>query len=424
MPTTTMPTRNKPVPSNVQPTLFAGKDAPKVLDAAASAKLAEECVGCRLRISGIRMEKGFTAVDREKVAAALNIKSKKRVVGGHHKIYDIGNPTVKEHNDLLNQIHAYWVAMTLPLASVYSEEAAVEGGTRLIRRDQADEFHQRMLAFESQVKTMQAKMNREREGILNAARQMLGDARFDPANYPETFTIDIAWGFPNVSVPSYLEKLAPRAFEHERKLAQARFDRTYELATMDLLEEFKAVIDSWVSALGPVVRIYPLDKHPLAELEGAEVFRIERHADNPQVPEGKMRVLLRYYPKDSKKLDERWVEDLTPAQYADLRPAERPDEKRKFQESTIENMLELVSRFRRLGDTLSSSEEFAAMTRQIEQRLAACKDAKTAATELRNSTVFRQETHKLMQQLSATVTGQMQTFTARRRKVTSLASLK
>lgn len=384
------------------------------IDASASNKLEEECCGCRLRISRFSTSKGFDETTKEEISAAIGMD--KKAISGGKKLFDPKHPRIKKANEVLSRISNYWSSMTLPLAQAGAADAKQEGGVRLVRKDQIQEFNDRMVAFESELATVATELNANREEILQASRAILRD-KFNEADFPSTFVLTVIWGFPSVEVPSYLAELAPEVYNRERDAVRTRFEHSFELSMDQALTQFRKVVESWVDRLGPVSRIYPQEGHKLYRMHGGEIEVVETHETNPEIPEGHRRLKIAYKKKGESKTTKEWVGPLNIEQFADLQSAPDSNKHKKFQNSTIDNLLEMVTKFRRLGETMSASSEFRSIVDQMGTQINRFNDSEAMARELRNSSTFRQDTQQLMTRLQTRLEVEVQTVKKKRRKV-------
>lgn len=398
----------------VAPTLFDGVNAVSV-DAEAK-KLMEECGAVKLTWSwfrtGIKVDK--TAKAAMATAAGTTdsgFSANKRLMGSSH-------PTIKEANELRGRITGYVKGISLPVTKLGEAGGKKkEGGVVLIRKRDLADFEDRMTAFLSELKTMEEKVNADMPSIKHADQQRLGNL-YRESDYPPGVQLRMGYYAVNLDPPAYLEKFAPKMFERERQKAESWWQGVYENAAAEFMEEFRAVIGTWVDALGPVVKIYPDEENPLARFNGAEIRQRITHKENPDVPEGKMMLVVRYKKAGDKNITEEDVGPLTNAEYADLKPNEQADKCRTFKNSTVDNLLAMVTKFRTLGATISASKDFSSLVDEIEAQVkkGGSKPA-DIGEELRVSKSFRGTIHSLMQQASDKLTGEIQTFTKRRRKV-------
>jgi len=396
------------------PSLFdkvAGVD----VDAEAK-KLMAECGAVKITWSwfrtGIKVDKASKAAMATAAGTTdSGFSANKRLMGSTH-------PTIKEANELRGRITGYVRGISLPVTKLGEAGGKKkEGGVVLIRKKDLADFEERMTAFIAELKTMEQKVNDAMPSIKEADRQRLGEL-FKEGDYPPAVQLRMGYYAVNLEPPAYLEKFAPKMFERERRKAEGWWQGVYENAAAEFMEEFKAVIGTWVEALGPIVKIYPDEEHKLARLSGAEVRQRITNKEDPDVPVGKVQLVVRYKKPGDKNITEETLAPMTTAEYADLKPNETADKCRTFKNSTVENLLDMVTKFRTLGATISASKDFAGLVDEIESQVKkAGNKAVDIGDELRVSKSFRGTIHALMQQASDKLAGEIQTFTKRRRKV-------
>ncbi len=393
-----------------EPTLF---DKAKIatVDTAASKKLMEECGALKLTWSWFRTN---AKVDKTaKTAMASAAETTEGGFSASKRLMDSKHPIVKEANELRRRVDSFVRGMSLPVAQLGNGKK--EGGVVLVRRKDVDLVDQRLVAFQSELKTMEAKVNANIVNIKAMDRQRLGRLYKDE-DYPNAVQLRMHHMAVNLEPPAYLERFAPQMFERERRAASARFEQTYEMASLEFMREFKSVIESWIDSLGPVVRLYPAEGHPMAEYHGAEVRRKTDHRSDPEVPEGQVRVFVRY--KKGERTIEEWLPLMTNSEYVSgLKPAELDNKTKSIHTSTVENLVDLVTKFRRMSDVISPSTGFAAVVSQIETQLAEIGKADETADELRKSKSFRASTNRLMQALNEKITAEIVTITKGKRRV-------
>ena len=380
-------------------------DNAQTLDISPSQKIITECTGCRLARDPLVMSSGISNAERAVAATAQNIKQKRAFRGGSVGIYDPNHATIKEHNDFFNRVSAFWMSLTVPLAALRQDQDAndksgrpkVEGGTRLIRKTDMSMFHTKMKQFSDECKIIEGHLNRDRASILAASREMLGN-RYDDSYYPERFEINIFWGFPNVEVPRYYEQLAPEAYEHERQQVARRMEQTAELDYADFLKGLSGVISHWVDRLGPKIRIHPSAQSPYAYLHRAEVLQRITVTEDKTLTADQVKLKVRY--KKGRDTIETTVGPMTESEYAAMMPQTDNSEPKQFKDSTVENMMEQLDRFERLGDLICPSDNLKNIAQDIRQHLAQLGRSSDIAGELRNSTTFKTATLQLMEKMS------------------------
>lgn len=389
----------------------------QVVDTAATDKLQAESCGCRLRLSRLGSHKGFDEATKQDISLATGLNT--AAISGGKKLYDPKHHLIKEANEVLGRISSYWMSLTLPLAQAGTMDLKIEGGTRLLRRDKIQTFHEQMIAFQSELQIVVANMNKGRADILQASRDMIGDSKFDENDYPSEFTMDMSWGFPSIEVPSYLAELAPEVYAQEREALTTRIDASLNLATLEFLREFKAVTSSWVDRLGNVTLVYPPEGSKHEHLHGGEIIvKLQHHHAPADVGENEVKVQIRYRPEEgSRKTKTEWVGPMSPTEYADLRPSVDANKRKAFKTSTVDNMVDIIGRFKSLADTFSASDDFRKIVDEAHTHIARFSNTEGLDKELRTSSTYRSDTHSLMQKLSTRLETEVETFNRKRRRV-------
>lgn len=381
------------------------------IDTTASDRLMSLCGGCRLLFNwfGVR-SKQIDANTRRQMAEAVGAgedfgSASKRLGSSKH-------PAIKEANELKARIEGVWKGMTLPLAGVARErrDLSVEPGVRLIKRADIPAFRQRMEALQVEAVAVERRVNASLADIKSQDRVRL-KTMFNDDDYPSSVQLSFDWGFPAVAVPSYLKEIDPVTYERERTNLRDRFERTFEVAYLELLGQFQSVVTSWVDRLGPVTRIYPPEGHGLWHMYEAEVISADTQ------PDGKVVVTLKYKPQDSSEYIMQTLSPIPRAEYQALNPSTVAGERRVFRDTTIEAMGEMLARFRSLGSVVSASPELTTTVAEVEKHLAQLPTISRVTEELKDSETFRRNTHQLMAKVNEQLTEQVTNFRAGRRRV-------
>lgn len=384
----------------------------KSIDMTPSEKLHKECVGCRVTFNWYRTSKQVDDKTKKDMATAADTNAEG--FSASKRLMDSKHPVIKKANELQRRIDGFWKSQTVALAAFAAGKGKPEPGVRLINLEKADEFNSQMRAFKAEVGVIEDELNVALPDIKEMDRARLR-GMFNETDYPDRMRLDLTWGFVSVDVPAAMEKLAPEAYQQECDKLKRRMDETYELATATVLEQFLDIIRDWVRILGPVVRIYPGEKHPLHRLHGAELREDVTHSDETKdLQPGQHRLTLRSYPKGSKTFTEETL-IVTERELSDLSPSTVSSETRTFKDTTVTAMTDFLAMFRNISSTISSSDSLNQLVGSVEDHLSQCRSSESAAKELRNSAVFRAQTHTLMKQLDANVKNEIQTFKRARR---------
>mgnify|MGYP000875764652 FL=1 len=381
--------------------------AARVIDTASTDKLRNECVGCRVRITRIATVAGFDNATKGVIAEAIGLDEFRAVSGGT-RLYDMKHPRLKEANECLTAVGNYWRSMTIPLAANSSESStSVEGGVRLLRRRDINDFHRKMLGFDSECRTIVEKMNEpdNRRDILDAAKKMLG-RKYDPTKYPARFTFGIQWAYPNVELPNYMAQIAPEAYAHERAMGVRQMNETLQKGQEFILTSLLGVVSSWVDRLGPVIRIYPPPGHPHRDLAEAEILKRVRpgdeNTDATNVSPGSFYLAIRSKGGEAgTRAVERIIGPFTETEYQALHPSQVANERKTFRTTTVENLGAIVAQYRRMAEILGFSQSMDTTVKMIEDHVSKFANVGQLDHELRNSDLFRRDTHQLMQQVNA-----------------------
>lgn len=391
-------------------------EAAQVLDMQPSEKLMEECCGMRLSIYG-HWPSGTKALGKDtkqRIAESENIDVSQ--ISASMRLYDSTNDLVAKSNELNRRITGYVRSMTLPLAKAGVSEISAEGGVYLAKRSQVDDIHKQMVAFDAECAAVTAQLNENRAEVLESCRQKLKD-KYSEALYPDQWQLQIRWGFPNIDIPRYLEKLAPQAYAHELQSVQKRLDDTLQLATEGLLTEFSNVVDTWVEKLTPVMRIYPAEGHTHHQYYGAEIFERTTNVQDPQLEVGQVKLVIRHKPGNTGPLLKTSLPVMSAEQYAELKPIASSKEKKKLYTSTVESMFEVIERFRNLGGSISADKDLMQLIEDAANNLKNCHNPEAAHKELKNSAQFREQTRNLMNSLSEKLDDHVTVVSKRRRKI-------
>jgi len=386
----------------------------KVIDLSPSDKLQHECIGVRVNFSWYRTSK---QVDKAaKTAMANATEATEDGFSATKRLMDSKHPAIKAANELQRRISGYFAAMSVPLAA-FASGGKPEPGVRLIPISKIDEFDKRMNAFRPEVESAMRRLNAALPDIkaMDATRLR---GLYNAADYPDDLVLDISWGYVQIDVPSALERLAPEIYERELSKLQNRMEDTYRLATQGIINQLLSVVQTWIDVLGPVTRIYPSTPGEYAAYYEGEVREQLTHEDDTAIPEGKIKVRVRYYPAGSDTVDETLLGPMTPEEYKNqLKPSQAINERRVFKNTTISAMTDFLASFRNVKSVVSTTPELESAITAIERHITQLPTGDAVARELRDSSTFRTRTHALMQELNKKVVEQVEIFKQRRRVV-------
>jgi hypothetical protein len=119
-----------------------------------------------------------------------------------------------------------------------------EPGLRLIRQSDIESVNLQMSSLKTELEEAVEDLDRHFEELKSAARERLGNL-YHEGDYPATLIglFDIAWEFPSVEPPDYLQRLSPELYRQECDRMQARFDEAVQLAEQGFLEELARLVE-------------------------------------------------------------------------------------------------------------------------------------------------------------------------------------
>jgi hypothetical protein len=150
------------------------------------------------------------------------------------KLLDTGHEKYKAVTAVKGRIVAMWKSMSLPYP---------EPGIRLIRQDHIDSFDTHMQAFRQELEVAVRELNDHYEHLKSAARNRLGSL-YNPSDYPASLLglFQVAWDYPALEPPEYLQQLSPDIYRQECERVSARFDEAVQLAEQAFIEELQALV--------------------------------------------------------------------------------------------------------------------------------------------------------------------------------------
>lgn len=398
------------------------KDSPAARTTkAAGPTLMDECFAIRVSWSWFRTA---AKVDKSaKAAMTTAANTTDAAFSASKRLMDARHPTIKEVNSLRNRIQSYVRGNTLPVTKLgdTAGEGAKEGGTFLIKKADMSAFATRMDMFKVELEAAERRLNAEIPSIREMDQARLGGL-YRAEDYPAAVQLRMSFHMVNLETPPDLVKFAPAMFERERQAAAAWWEGVYAQAAGEFLEQFQAVVGAWVNALGPVTHLYPLKTGPMSRFHGAEMRRKLTRQTVSALPERVDRYVVRYREGVGHKFAEEEL-DLSPEQYAELKPQINKDKTWHFQNTTVEALLDMVSKFRRLGGLVQASGSFEAAVSEVEKlvgKLGTTPDE--VGEQLRGSSAVRNMIHAAVESLDRTMATEISTFTQSRRRVERPAS--
>ena len=170
----------------------------------------------------------------QKAQAADTFGAEGAFLSAGKKLVDTRHPAFKSVTAIRGKIVAYFRSHSLPYP---------EPGIRLIRQDDIASFAVQMTSFKAELDEAVEQLDRHYDELRQAARQRLGRL-YNPLDYPSTLRdlFQVAWDFPSVEAPPYLEQLSPELYRQECQRVAARFDEAIALAEQAFTEELSRLV--------------------------------------------------------------------------------------------------------------------------------------------------------------------------------------
>ena len=101
-----------------------------------------------------------------------------------------------------------------------------------------------MTTLKAELEEAVEELDRHYDELKSAARERLGNL-YNESDYPVTLIglFDMAWEFPSVEPPDYLQRLSPELYRQECERMQARFDEAVRLAEAAFTEELAKLVE-------------------------------------------------------------------------------------------------------------------------------------------------------------------------------------
>jgi len=190
-----------------------------------------------VRVSITWMGTRKTLTPEQKAEAAEPFGAEARFLSAGKRLLDTAHPAFKSVTAVRSRAVSYWKSVSLPYP---------DPGIRLIRQDAIDAFTVQLRQFQEELAEVVANLDRHYNDLKAAARQRLGSL-YNAGDYPQSLAglFEIAYEFPAIEPPAYLQGLNPQLYEEECRRVQSRFDEAVKLAE----EAFTAELARLVSHL-------------------------------------------------------------------------------------------------------------------------------------------------------------------------------
>lgn len=189
---------------------------------------------CATRVSFTWFGTRKALSSQQRAQAAESFGAEGEFLSAGKKLLDTRHPRFKAVVSVRNRARAYWCSITLPYP---------EPGTRLVRQDAIDTFHEQMTTFKQELNDAVGQLDEQYAELKAAARDRLGSL-YNDTDYPDSLAglFDVAWDFPSIEPPDYLRQLNPELYDQECRRVTSRFDEAVQLAEQAFVEELSKLV--------------------------------------------------------------------------------------------------------------------------------------------------------------------------------------
>jgi hypothetical protein len=200
--------------------------------APASERLRSTMAAVRISFTWLGVRK--TLSPEQKAQAADTFGAKGTFLSAGKKLLDTTHPAYKAVTAVRGKILGYWKSVTLPFP---------EPGIRLLRQADVNSFDARLASLREELTEAVTYLDERFHELKNAARDRLGSL-FNSSDYPESLRglFGVAWDYPSVEPPPYLQQLSPELYRQECERVTARFDEAIRLAEQAFTEELAKLV--------------------------------------------------------------------------------------------------------------------------------------------------------------------------------------
>jgi hypothetical protein len=176
-----------------------------------------------------------TLTNEQKAQAAESFGAEGEFLSAGKKLLDTRHEKFKAVTAVRNRAVHAWKGISLPYP---------EAGIRLIKQNDLEDINIQMTGFKDELTQAVADLDQHYADLQAAARRRLG-ALYNAADYPPSLLglFDVAWDFPSVEPPPYLQQLAPELYAQECERVRARFEEAVQLAEQAFLEELAKLVE-------------------------------------------------------------------------------------------------------------------------------------------------------------------------------------
>lgn len=186
----------------------------------------------RLAFTWFGVRKSLTS--EQKAQAAESFGAEGQFLSAGKKLLDTKHEAFKAVTTVKGRVQSYLRDITLPYP---------EPGIRLIRQRDISALDVHLTTLRAELQEAVRTLDEHYSELRAAARRRLGTL-YNPSDYPATLEglFGIAWEFPSVEPPSYLQELNPALFEQEQARVAARFDEAVRLAEEAFVNELSQIV--------------------------------------------------------------------------------------------------------------------------------------------------------------------------------------
>ncbi len=170
----------------------------------------------------------------QKAQAAESFGAQGQFLTAGKKLLDGAHPAFKAVTAIRGRILSHWKGISLPFP---------EPGLRLIRQADIASFDVQMTTFRAELEEAVTTLDQHFDEMRSAARQRLGSL-YNSGDYPASLRglFGIAWEYPSVEPPGYLQRLDPKLYEQECRRVASRFDEAVQLAEEAFIGELNRLV--------------------------------------------------------------------------------------------------------------------------------------------------------------------------------------
>ena len=175
-----------------------------------------------------------TLTHQQKAQAAESFGAKGDFLSAGKKLLDTRHPRFKAVTSVRSRVVSYWRSVSLPFPEV---------GIRLVRQDGIETFDDQMSTFQAELDEAVQLLDDQYVALKETARERLGSLYCED-DYPTSLIglFGIAWDYPSVEAPTYLQQLKPELYEQECRRVAARFDDAVQMAEQAFIDELSRLV--------------------------------------------------------------------------------------------------------------------------------------------------------------------------------------